>query len=263
MESQPVQNRRGEFVLLENDYSGPSKPPRRSRSSTPEDALAERDRKPSLTNGPDLSLAAAPRPLPGEVLPSDVAYASQTSLEEDAGGFARDAFGRQSMSEKRHATLDAKGTDTYQRNKKLREERERQRIQGKLRKEWGPYTVITILIKLNYSWRGTGGGAGLMLILVNGYNVELNGIRALQESRDQETVHSLQRIPTQPTAETKYGDRRVLRRAGVSEIWWDDLWWPTPSSPSSMESKGEAKCVTSRLLCMWTLLFSFKYSLLS
>ena len=46
---------------------------------------------------------------------------------EDAGGFSRDAFGRQSMSEKRHATLDAKSTDTYQRNKKLREERDRQR----------------------------------------------------------------------------------------------------------------------------------------
>ncbi|KAG0711513.1 hypothetical protein GWK47_020469 [Chionoecetes opilio] len=31
------------------------------------------------------------------------------------------------MSEKRHATLDAKNTDTYQRNKKAREEREKQR----------------------------------------------------------------------------------------------------------------------------------------
>jgi partitioning defective protein 3 len=49
------------------------------------------------------------------------------SLEEAAAGFSRDAFGRQSMSEKRHATLDAKNTDTYQRNKKLREEREKQR----------------------------------------------------------------------------------------------------------------------------------------
>jgi hypothetical protein len=31
------------------------------------------------------------------------------------------------MSEKRHATLDAKNTDTYQRNKKLRDEREKQK----------------------------------------------------------------------------------------------------------------------------------------
>ncbi|XP_075237372.1 par-3 family cell polarity regulator [Lycorma delicatula] len=58
----------------------------------------------------------------------DATYASQLSLDESvAAGFSRDAFGRQSMSEKRHATLDAKNTDTYQRNKKLREEREKQR----------------------------------------------------------------------------------------------------------------------------------------
>nr|XP_018902814.1 PREDICTED: partitioning defective 3 homolog isoform X1 [Bemisia tabaci] len=56
---------------------------------------------------------------------TDITYASQLSLEEAAKGFSRDAFGRQSMSEKRHATLDAKNTDTYQRNKKLREEREK------------------------------------------------------------------------------------------------------------------------------------------
>ena len=39
-------------------------------------------------------------------------------------GFARDQPGRRSMSEKRHATLDAKSTDTYQRSKKARAERE-------------------------------------------------------------------------------------------------------------------------------------------
>ena len=45
----------------------------------------------------------------------------RTSLEDpNALGFSRDQFGRQSMSEKRHASLDAKSTDTYQRNKKLR-----------------------------------------------------------------------------------------------------------------------------------------------
>ena len=38
--------------------------------------------------------------------------------------FARDQPGRQSMSEKRHATLDAKSTDTYQRSRKARLERE-------------------------------------------------------------------------------------------------------------------------------------------
>lgn len=39
--------------------------------------------------------------------------------------FSRDAIGRRSMSEKHHAALDARETGTYQRNKKLREERER------------------------------------------------------------------------------------------------------------------------------------------
>lgn len=53
---------------------------------------------------------------------TDATYASQLSLENPQG-FSRDAFGRQSMSEKRHATLDAKNTDTYQRSKKMREER--------------------------------------------------------------------------------------------------------------------------------------------
>ncbi|KAF7275723.1 hypothetical protein GWI33_011333, partial [Rhynchophorus ferrugineus] len=53
---------------------------------------------------------------------TDATYASQLSLENPQS-FSRDAFGRQSMSEKRHATLDAKNTDTYQRTKKMREER--------------------------------------------------------------------------------------------------------------------------------------------
>lgn len=57
-----------------------------------------------------------------QVTTNDATYASQLSLENPAG-FSRDAFGRQSMSEKRHATLDAKNTDTYQRSKKIREER--------------------------------------------------------------------------------------------------------------------------------------------
>ncbi|XP_046737676.1 partitioning defective 3 homolog [Diprion similis] len=57
----------------------------------------------------------------------DPSYDSQLSLEEISSSgnkFSRDALGRQSMSEKRHAALDAKNTDTYKRNKKLREGRE-------------------------------------------------------------------------------------------------------------------------------------------
>ena len=53
---------------------------------------------------------------------------SLTSLVEIyPQAFARDQPGRQSMSEKRHATLDAKSTDTYQKRKKAREEREKQK----------------------------------------------------------------------------------------------------------------------------------------
>ena len=63
---------------------------------------------------------------------TDVAYASQTSLEEASFAFARDQPGRQSMSEKRHATLDAKSTDTYQRNKRARKEREAAEQSGEI-----------------------------------------------------------------------------------------------------------------------------------
>uniref|UniRef100_T1JCX4 PDZ domain-containing protein n=1 Tax=Strigamia maritima TaxID=126957 RepID=T1JCX4_STRMM len=54
------------------------------------------------------------------------AYMSQLSLDDAANNFARDGFGRQSMSEKRHAHIDAKNTDTYQRSKKAREDRLKQ-----------------------------------------------------------------------------------------------------------------------------------------
>lgn len=51
------------------------------------------------------------------------------SIEPEDGEdqFQRGGFGRQSISEKRHAQLAAKNTDTFKRNQKLREERERQK----------------------------------------------------------------------------------------------------------------------------------------
>ena len=59
----------------------------------------------------------------------NVTYASQLSLENPtADAFSRDAVGRRSMSEKHHAALDAKETGTYQRNKKMREEREKSQL---------------------------------------------------------------------------------------------------------------------------------------
>lgn len=65
-------------------------------------------------------------------LNGDVTYDSQLSLETNppADTFSRDAIGRRSMSEKHHAALDAKETGTYQRNKKLREQREREKRLG-------------------------------------------------------------------------------------------------------------------------------------
>lgn len=64
---------------------------------------------------------------PSSPNPCDNTYSSQLSLETNPpiDPFNRDGIGRRSMSEKHHAALDAKETGTYQRNKKLREERER------------------------------------------------------------------------------------------------------------------------------------------
>lgn len=64
---------------------------------------------------------------PSSPNPCETTYSSQQSLETNPpiDPFSRDAIGRRSMSEKHHAALDAKETGTYQRNKKLREERER------------------------------------------------------------------------------------------------------------------------------------------
>lgn len=62
---------------------------------------------------------------------------SEHSLNDDNGGdgdggerFRRDGFGRQSMSEKRHAQLDAKNTDTYRRSKKCKDERQDRKSQS-------------------------------------------------------------------------------------------------------------------------------------
>ncbi|XP_076349188.1 partitioning defective 3 homolog isoform X11 [Tachypleus tridentatus] len=56
------------------------------------------------------------------------AMTSQLSLDDESQfTLTRDGFGRQSISEKRHAQLDARNTDTFQRNKRAREEREKQK----------------------------------------------------------------------------------------------------------------------------------------
>merc|ERR1719414_1519616 len=69
---------------------------------------------------------------------SEAGEATRESLTSlvDVKPFARDQPGRQSMSEKRHATLDAKNTDTYQKRKKAREDREKQQRLEQQQRMW-------------------------------------------------------------------------------------------------------------------------------
>ncbi len=67
---------------------------------------------------------------------ADVTRGSAASLSDGYQPFARDQPGRQSMSEKRHATLDAKATDTYQKRKKARDERLRMQQQEHRALRW-------------------------------------------------------------------------------------------------------------------------------
>nr|CAD7588363.1 unnamed protein product [Timema genevievae] len=112
----------GEMVLIEEEYVPHPMLSHAHRSNKPVDLPRQRNVEGEVgpTNPPPSEQSSGSHV-------GDATYTSQLSLEEAADGFSRDAFGRQSMSEKRHATLDAKNTDTYQRNKKLREERDRQR----------------------------------------------------------------------------------------------------------------------------------------
>ena len=86
-----------------------------------------RDKKSNKPNDRKASVGAESSV--SESKPESTPRDSQLSLtsDGDADGFRRDGFGRQSMSEKRHAQLDAKNTDTYRRNKKAKEEKEKLR----------------------------------------------------------------------------------------------------------------------------------------
>uniref|UniRef100_A0A1L8DWD5 Putative pdz domain-containing protein n=1 Tax=Nyssomyia neivai TaxID=330878 RepID=A0A1L8DWD5_9DIPT len=99
-------NNRNNSILIEED-SEPTSPTLPNRPQY--QSMVSADSNATLTSG-------------------DVTYSSQLSLEPPTGeAFSRDAIGRRSISEKHHAALDAKETGTYQRNKKLREDRERER----------------------------------------------------------------------------------------------------------------------------------------
>ncbi|XP_064456727.1 partitioning defective 3 homolog isoform X3 [Ornithodoros turicata] len=83
----------GEAVLIDEDY------PSIARVDVP--PMTPVQEEPPAMDGNNLNI-------------SDLSLA-------DGGNFCRDGFGRQSISEKRHAQLDARNTDTYKRNKKSRE----------------------------------------------------------------------------------------------------------------------------------------------
>ncbi|KAF5272242.1 hypothetical protein FQA39_LY01324 [Lamprigera yunnana] len=147
--SPTVNTNSGEMILIE-DESGPRVLPRQNSQSK---LLNET----SYQNGhqlenrsehePDgkatLSVDKSTDSTQTTCVNNDVTYASQLSLE-NPNAFARDAFGRQSMSEKRHATLDAKSTDTYQRSKKLREERDKNRKDTNLVRVGSVESVISV-----------------------------------------------------------------------------------------------------------------------
>ncbi|CAB4054019.1 PARD3 [Lepeophtheirus salmonis] len=80
----------------------------------------------------------------------------QPHFSMDSSGsvpFARDQPGRQSMSEKRHATLDAKNTDTYQKRKKAREQRlqQQQQLQQQAAQIWKKSASLESLTTLGGS----------------------------------------------------------------------------------------------------------------
>jgi partitioning defective protein 3 len=105
------------FYLSENQDSNTIY----EKSSLPRnDVIIEQDIIDANSNDHCISSNANENP---ESAPRD----SQLSLtDENADGFRRDGFGRQSMSEKRHTQLDAKNTDTYRRNKKAKEGKDKQ-----------------------------------------------------------------------------------------------------------------------------------------
>ncbi|CAL1275581.1 unnamed protein product [Larinioides sclopetarius] len=101
--SGPISSSQGETVLIEGEYDPGMK----------KNSIDSQQMNGSVTENLN-------------VVPAE----SQLSLDESNPGFARDGFGRQSMSEKRHAQLDARNTGTYQRNKKAREERQQQSFES-------------------------------------------------------------------------------------------------------------------------------------
>ena len=101
---------------------------------------------------------------------ADATYASQLSLETNpppSDAFSRDAIGRRSMSEKHHAAMDARETGTYQRNKKLREKRDRDS-------------------KLLMSGSGTSGAGGSLESIDLHHMARMNSLKQQQQHHHQQ-----------------------------------------------------------------------------
>lgn len=98
-------------------------------SRVPADTVQIEDDYPSCLRGGDTSvppMTPVEEEAPTPTLGHDSNNLNQSELSlVDGGTFCRDGFGRQSISEKRHAHLDARNTDTYKRNKRTREEQEK------------------------------------------------------------------------------------------------------------------------------------------
>eukprot|EP00095_Tigriopus_kingsejongensis_P000410 snap_masked-scaffold19_size710362-processed-gene-5.6 protein:Tk00410 transcript:snap_masked-scaffold19_size710362-processed-gene-5.6-mRNA-1 annotation:"partitioning defective 3 homolog isoform x4" len=120
---------------------------------------------------------------------------SLTSLLDVYPGFTRDQPGRQSMSEKRHATLDAKSTDTYQKRKKMRDERIRQQImeQEKQKLKWKKSASVESLHTLGQDYLSDEEREALKNLYVRANSVRVSRSRGCNESFRQAVDRSYER----------------------------------------------------------------------
>ncbi|XP_022242599.1 partitioning defective 3 homolog isoform X1 [Limulus polyphemus] len=111
-----------ESVIIEGLYGNPVRPKSFYRSSTSNNLYSASAKNTSHTEGSKTADSEEQSTLVDKEV-----ITSQLSLDDERQfTLSRDGLGRQSMSEKRHAQLDAHNTDTFQRNKQAREGRQKQ-----------------------------------------------------------------------------------------------------------------------------------------
>ncbi|XP_076349290.1 partitioning defective 3 homolog isoform X2 [Tachypleus tridentatus] len=106
-------------VMIEDEYPKPNQQMRsKSRPGTPENFLSTSDsKKDTLKENSEETKTSEINNKTNHIPPD----------EEDSFSLSRDGFGRQSVSEKRNTQLDTHNTDTLQRNKRTKEEKEKQK----------------------------------------------------------------------------------------------------------------------------------------